>query len=224
MNQFFCRSLLNKRSGFTLVEMLVSVSIIMILSVVMIINFNAGKHKDDLRNSAYYIASIFHQAQDYTLGGKTYDFGGEIKYSEGGYGIFVSTQDDAITLFADTNPDGYFAFGDDQWYDEPDQNNFDGFTYYTSFHNVELDNNLNHVIYYEGQNLRDTNDASFSYVFVPPFGDRRINNNTGLKNFGLIEFVVCSPYLSDEGIIISSNAASGQIIVSDIIPIANACQ
>ncbi len=73
---------LKGQKGFSLIEMLVVMSIIGILSTVVILNFRQGGRETSLRQVAQRVASDIREAQTMTLGAKRY--AGEARC---GYGI-----------------------------------------------------------------------------------------------------------------------------------------
>lgn len=118
--------------GFTLIEMLISLSIFGVITGIVIANFRAGQQGDELRISGQLVASTMRRAQTAALGGE------EINYCKGGtdnlevclsgddadcaggvcdpdiprgYGIHFTTADDGkrmMTYFADTDGDRIF--------------------------------------------------------------------------------------------------------------------
>src|SRR3989338_10068337 len=85
--------------GFTLIDMMVATAIIITISVVMIINFKAGRERDELRNTGLFLVSLLHQAQTYTLAGRVVAIGGAGTYPAGGPALFIFTPANERVLF-----------------------------------------------------------------------------------------------------------------------------
>jgi prepilin-type N-terminal cleavage/methylation domain-containing protein len=86
-----------KNKGFTLVELLVTVSIISLLSVVVFANYRLGEKRFALERSAHKLAQDIRRAQNMSM--TTQEFQGAVP---GGYGIYFNI----------TNPTQYFLFAD----------------------------------------------------------------------------------------------------------------
>lgn len=86
-------------SGFTLIEILASMFIIIMLTTLLLVNYHSTNKRSKLINAAQQVASDIRLAQSYTLGSKK--FGGSVP--AGGWGIrFV--QPNFVQFFADTQP------------------------------------------------------------------------------------------------------------------------
>lgn len=86
------------RSGFTLIEMITSISLIVIITAIFIANYRSNNKRTDLIMTAQTLVSNFHAAQNNTLG--------LIKYGNavpaGGWGIYFDiTTPNKYILFAD---------------------------------------------------------------------------------------------------------------------------
>jgi prepilin-type N-terminal cleavage/methylation domain-containing protein len=88
---------LNK-SGFTLLEMMTSISLIVIITAIFAANYRSNNKRTDLIMTSQTLVSNFHAAQNNTLG--------LIKYGDavpaGGWGLYFDT----------TNPSQYILFAD----------------------------------------------------------------------------------------------------------------
>lgn len=99
--------------AYTLVEMLVSISLIVIITALFIANYNAANKRTDLVMLGQKLVADFHAAQNNTLG--------LVKYNDdvpaGGWGLhFDMAQADRYVVFADLNgPDetGYMSYDSD---------------------------------------------------------------------------------------------------------------
>jgi len=94
------------KKGFTLVELMVTVSIISLLSVVVFANYRAGGKQFALQRSAHKLAQDIRRAQNMTMGAVECPSGtacaGQVPP---GYGIRLSQGDDTFyRLYADTTP------------------------------------------------------------------------------------------------------------------------
>jgi type II secretory pathway pseudopilin PulG len=85
--------------AFTLLEMIVSLSIIMIISVLFITNYRSANRRTDLIMTAQTLVADIHFAQNNTLG--------LVKYGPvvppGGWGVSFDKAQNSYTVFADLN-------------------------------------------------------------------------------------------------------------------------
>lgn len=90
------------KRGFTIIEMLVVIAIIVIISGFLVINFRKGQEGGRLQRSAQQIAQSIRKVQSMAL--SSTEFGGSVPQE--GYGIRFRTQDlTSYLLFADTSGD-----------------------------------------------------------------------------------------------------------------------
>ena len=93
----------SKKSGFTIMELLVVLAIIAIISGFMVVNFRKGEEGGRLVRSAQQIAQNIRKVQNMALSSVEYQ--GEIPYA---YGVYFSRDiTDSYILFADKNPDSF---------------------------------------------------------------------------------------------------------------------
>ncbi|HBA36680.1 TPA: hypothetical protein DCZ15_02275 [Candidatus Falkowbacteria bacterium] len=101
-------------SGFTLLEMVVSMSMIMLITVLFIVDYRSANKRTDLIMTAQNLVADLHLAQNNTLG--------LVKYNEtvpaSGWGIHLDINENAYTLFADLNATGTVGYMD---YDETEE-------------------------------------------------------------------------------------------------------
>lgn len=102
------------KPAFTILEMMVSLSIITIITSLFIANYRTGNKRSDLTMTAQVLVSDLHLAQNNTLGLVKYN--GSVP--SGGWGISFDTSKNNYTIFADldtpTNvlagPTGYLRY------------------------------------------------------------------------------------------------------------------
>jgi prepilin-type N-terminal cleavage/methylation domain-containing protein len=93
--------------GFTLVEMLVSISIFMILTAVVLFNHGAFNSSMVVTNLSYEVALAIRQAQTYGLAVKQEV--GDVSSFENAYGVFFDVNDaKSFYIFADKDGDQWF--------------------------------------------------------------------------------------------------------------------
>lgn len=92
------------KKGFTLVELLVSISIIVILSGVVVWNQSEATRKVNLSNATNELLVRLREAQTYGVSVKVTDTGSGETY-DAGYGIYLEFDTDYIILFADKDGD-----------------------------------------------------------------------------------------------------------------------
>lgn len=100
-----------KNRGFTLVEMLVSLSIAGIIMSVVLFNYSTFTDELAVSSAAQEVAIAIRQAQTYGLTVK------EVVASGGnfdsGYGVYFDKMADNYIIFADKNRNGYYDVGTD---------------------------------------------------------------------------------------------------------------
>ncbi|PLX21780.1 hypothetical protein C0584_01605 [Candidatus Parcubacteria bacterium] len=77
-------NILKKKSGFSLIELVVSISIIAIISAIMIANYRSGGNSNELSVAAQNLVSEIRKAQAYSLSHREHN--GTI-YPTGGWGV-----------------------------------------------------------------------------------------------------------------------------------------
>ena len=96
------------KKAFTLVELLVAISIIVLLTGIVILNFRSGGDQLALERAANQVAQDIKKAMEMALGGKEKDG----SFPQGGYGIYFSAPSNSYVLFADNNPNGSYDPGE----------------------------------------------------------------------------------------------------------------
>lgn len=183
-------------AGFTLIDMVVATAIIVTISAVLVVNFRVGKQRDELRQGALLLDSLLHQAQTYTLGGHTVDYGGPA-VPPGGYGLSFDTQNEVVYFFGD-GPivDGLFSQGSEMW-EEP---------YSLADYNITLDEDS--VCVNLGSGCQPS-VFTFEFLFQPPLGNRVLSGST--PNQGFFSVYVCHPSLAGKGMRLTGDAVTGQV-------------
>jgi len=102
MNQFLNKKPNQKMNkGITLIEILVAISIIIILTGVVLINYRTGERQLILQRAANKLASDIRRAQEMAISAK--EFGGAVP--SGGYGVYFDTSNPhSYLIYADTQP------------------------------------------------------------------------------------------------------------------------
>jgi prepilin-type N-terminal cleavage/methylation domain-containing protein len=97
------RSTHTRPGGFSLVELIVSITIFLILSTLLIANFYRGRQADDLRLSAQEFAGYLRRVQNLSTAGQSIFTPTGERVPPGGYGISIPWVGNANTyvLFAD---------------------------------------------------------------------------------------------------------------------------
>jgi prepilin-type N-terminal cleavage/methylation domain-containing protein len=93
--------------GFTLVESLVVVTIILILLVTVLVNYRVGERNLSLDESTAILGQNFRKVEEMAMSAKEFH---DI-IPQGGYGINLKTEDDFYIIFADCNNDYQYTLG-----------------------------------------------------------------------------------------------------------------
>ncbi len=101
-----------KSAGFSLVELLVSIFIIVTLLATALISYRKGEKNLALERAAYKLAQDMRRAEEMAMEAKeSVGPGGQVQVPLGGYGIYIKKGPPYyIIIFAD--------FNDNSWYDE----------------------------------------------------------------------------------------------------------
>ena len=90
--------------GFTIIELLVVVSIIVILSGLVLVNYKPGREQFALQRTAHKIAQDLRRIQEMAMSAKEIGPTGDKIYPDGGFGIhFDVSNPGQYVLFADCN-------------------------------------------------------------------------------------------------------------------------
>jgi len=93
------------KNGFTLLELTVVVSIIIILTLIFLANYRGGELEFSLLRSTQRLAQDLRNTQEMALAGQLAPFSfGEV-FPKGGYGIYLQNNSNSYILFADCDGD-----------------------------------------------------------------------------------------------------------------------
>ncbi|OJI07842.1 hypothetical protein BK004_00125 [bacterium CG10_46_32] len=145
-----------QKYGFTLIDLIISITIFALISTAVLINFNAGSRNDSVRQSANIVVQTLRRAQSMTLSGAELSDG---TFPVGGYGVrFDAAFPGSITLFADI--DGNFDYTDaSEILDTivlPKENVFSGATLNVLFSSPDAD------IYFNGATTESSKTLSIT--------------------------------------------------------------
>jgi len=104
-----------KKSGFTLVELIVSVAIIAMVTGIFLANYSSANRRSDLTMTAQKMVSDTRTAQNYALGLARYGFSGSSNVPTGGWGVHIDLQaygNNKYVIFADDNQNGVYDNGE----------------------------------------------------------------------------------------------------------------
>jgi prepilin-type N-terminal cleavage/methylation domain-containing protein len=93
-----------KNTGFTLIEVLIVVTIIAVLSAIILINYQEGQAHLALQRSTHILAQDIRRVQEMAM--RAEDFQGTV--ARGGFGIRVESGTSTYILFADCNANQVF--------------------------------------------------------------------------------------------------------------------
>ncbi len=97
-----------KENGFTLAELLVTISIILLLTSFVLANYRKGEESYALQRAAHKLAQDLRKTAEMAIGGR--EHGGS--FPLGGYGIYFSGPGSTYILFADSNGDSIYNSGE----------------------------------------------------------------------------------------------------------------
>ncbi len=216
------------RTGFTLTELLISISILSLLTIIIMANFQHGRRVQELRRAGTELSQNFRLAQSYTIGGNSVNFcdvnsdddayhpcindaacdagNGECINSvpPGGYGIHLGSPS-SYKLFGDTVDDNIY---------DTDQ------TDYLVLDKYYTDQGISFVQYKLGDEAAVVPSASeyLDIVFEPPVGTITFYHNgieatdtsTG-QLINVARILVASSFVDEQCRTITINRVSGQV-------------
>ncbi len=101
-------SRLKSKMGFTMLELVISTGIILLLSAILIPNYNNLRHRFSLSRSAYKLAQDVRRIQEMATSAKEVE--GAIP---DGYGLYIEPGNENYLLYADRNQDEHYNPGID---------------------------------------------------------------------------------------------------------------
>lgn len=175
----------NFKKGFTIIDLLVAITIFVILTSLTIANFVTGKRRDALRQSGIVLVSILQEAQTAALSGMTINGVTPV----GGYGVHFDTSTPSqIIYFADVNGN--------EVYDQTTDTLVSG-----------VIDNLPDEVVISALKVGEDNLLSADFVFKAPDGNRYLN---GLLNGGKLEIDLVHQKTS-QTTKVTASTSSGQI-------------
>lgn len=105
-----------KKSGFTLIELIVSVGIIVMVTAIFLANYSTANRRTDLTMSSQKLVTDIRLAQNYALGLARYGNSGATTVPPGGWGIHFDLSaygNNKYVIFADNNGDALYEPGED---------------------------------------------------------------------------------------------------------------
>jgi prepilin-type N-terminal cleavage/methylation domain-containing protein len=107
--------MLEKKTGFTLIELIVVIAIISILSVSVVANYRAGERQLALERSAYQLSQDVRKAQAMAMAATkcpaSTACAGEVPL--GGYGLYLERNNNYYFLYADINNNEQYDSGEE---------------------------------------------------------------------------------------------------------------
>lgn len=108
---------MKKKSGFTLIELIVSVSIMAMVTGIFLANYSSANRRTDLTMTSQKMVADVRMAQNYALGLVRYGASGSTSVPAGGWGIHIDLANYGNTkfvLFADDNNNQVFDSNEDR--------------------------------------------------------------------------------------------------------------
>lgn len=105
-----------KKTGFTLIELIVSVSIIAMVTGIFLANYSSANRRTDLTMTAQKVVTDVRLAQNYALGLARYGASGSNNVPIGGWGVHIDLLNystNRYVVFADDNGNGIYDIGED---------------------------------------------------------------------------------------------------------------
>lgn len=96
-----------KQKGFTLVETVVSLSIILILSAIILPRYSSLRYEFNLLRSGYKLSQDIRRAQEMATSAKQFN-----NSVPSGYGVYLSENDTSYIIYADINDNQRYGAGD----------------------------------------------------------------------------------------------------------------
>ncbi len=219
------RSVHKFQKGFTIAELLVVIAIIGVMTTLVLVNFQSGRHSTELRGVSTKLLQDIRLAQSYTIAGNSYSYCQPVYssanvymscrlYSDcgstadlkacknttptNGYGIYIGDRY-AYQMFGDTQPDGVPNAGVD--YGVINQDN--------QSKNVSI---IGYRVSPSITPVHDQVDTPLSITFSPPEGVAKIYLDGAIDTtITNVEIVLRNSHISDFCRRVSVNLISGQV-------------
>ncbi len=99
------------KKGFSIVDMVVSIGILIVITGAVVANFRAGQRNDSVRQAVNIAESLLRKAQTMSASGALMENG---SFPQGGYGVRFGIDDyNTIVLFADLNGNRVYDSGEE---------------------------------------------------------------------------------------------------------------
>lgn len=160
-----------KKSGFTIIELIVSITIISLVTGIFLANYSSANRRTDLTMTAQKLVSDIRLAQSYALGLARYGSSGATHVPIGGWGIHFNLTNlgrDRYVIFADDNADTYYSSGEAA-------ETYGGQTVYLP-KNISI----------ESMQMASTTVDKINVTFLPPDPITNINNGTATSTNAVI--------------------------------------
>ena len=173
-----------KKRAFTLVEMIIAISIIALISGVFLANYSGGANRTTAINTSRDLIGALNRAESNSLYGVKYN--GAL--SSGGWGVYINKSTSTYILFADTNNNGAYDNGEAETF-------FGGQTFNlpetSSFTNLGLGTDPYLNIVFQNTNpplVNMANSATSTSVCINLMDNTtQISSKIKVNRFGLIE-------------------------------------
>ncbi|MDA3803024.1 MAG: type II secretion system protein [Patescibacteria group bacterium] len=168
----------NNKTAFTLIEMLVSISLIMIMTVIFIVNYRSANKRTDLIMTAQTMVADIHMAQNNALGLVKY---GAVGVPAGGWGISIDTSGDYV-IFADLNAPETIDYKEYNSTSEGERDN--GARYNSISNDLEIES----LTFSDG--IATTTASTANVTFLPPDPKTNIYNPQNEYDYTSLEIKI----------------------------------
>jgi len=147
----------SQRKGFTLIEVLISISIFIIIFTLTIVNYRQGENANIFRLQSFDVEDSIRSVQNMALTGQKIN-----NFIPDAYGVYFSKVDNKIIIYGDMN----------------DNNIFDNKTIDEIYSSEDLQEDIffkNHTLFCDGSS---GSSAELNLIFIPPELEMIINNNS----------------------------------------------
>lgn len=198
-----------RSAGFTVIELMIAISVMAVISTMMVISFRAGKARDELKTGGQLLASFMQQSQTYALAGRTFDDSGVVPFA---WGVSFDVANNNVFVFGDN---GDYLFNDDselwqqQFYSQGCGCTEDHIV--LADYNVEFDEAASCMDNGSGAGCESgSSRPQMDISFALPVGSRHIDGNF-TPNVGQIRLVLIHDKLPGKSLTVSVNGVSGRV-------------